>query len=156
MKGCRACPESEEEEGVMKKLTVKASWVVLATAAIAVGSASAARANEPIVTNARVPFAFIVGDVRLPAGDYDVEEMALGSPMVAIVSADGKKAALTLTIPWSPLGEAPAQPELRFEKLGREYFLARIVPSEGDGREILLTPSVMEQEIVKAAEHSSN
>ena len=140
----------------MKKATLKVSWIVLATAAIAVGSASAARADEPIVTNAKVPFAFIVGGVRLPAGDYVVQEMADGSPMVAIVSADGQKAALTLTIRWSSLGEAAAQPELLFEKFGSEYFLARVVPSDGDGREIILTPSMMEHEIVKAAEHSSH
>jgi len=140
----------------MKTLILKVSWVVLATAAIAVGSASAARADERIVTNAKVPFAFIVGDVRLPAGDYDVQEMADGSPVVAIVSADGKKAALTLTIPWSSMGETAAQPELLFEKFGSEYFLARVVPLDRDGREIVLTPSTMEREIVKAAEHSSN
>jgi hypothetical protein len=140
----------------MKKLTLKVSWVVLATAAIAVGSASAARANELIVTDANVPFAFIVGNVRLPPGDYVVQEMAQGSPMVAIVSADGKKAALTLTIPWSSPDEAAAQPALLFEKFGSEYYLARVVPSHGDGREILLTPSMMEHEIVKASEHSSN
>jgi hypothetical protein len=140
----------------MKKLDVRASLVVLTTVAIAVACASVARADELIVTNAKVPFAFIVGDMRLPAGDYAVEEMGVGSPVVAIVSADGEKAALTLTIPWSSLGEATAQPELLFEKFGSEYFLSRVLRSDGDGREIILTPSMMEREIVKAAQHASN
>ena len=58
----------------MKKLLLKMSGIALATAALAIGSASTARADERIV--ARVPFAFMVGDMQLPAGNYVVKETA--------------------------------------------------------------------------------
>ena len=60
----------------MKKLTLKTVGVALAAAAITVVGASAASADEVLMTNLKVPFDFIVGDVRLPAGDYVVREAA--------------------------------------------------------------------------------
>ena len=63
----------------MKKLTLKTAGVVLATATLAVVGASAASADEVVMTNVKVPFAFIVGDVRLPAGDYTVRQASIGT-----------------------------------------------------------------------------
>jgi len=137
----------------MKKLILKMSGIVFATTAIAIGCASAARADERIVT--KVPFAFIVGDVRLPAGDYVVKEMSAGSDVLGIASADGRQFALTLTIPAASEGEA-SEPKLVFEKFSNQYFLARVVPQDGEGREIILTPSIMEREIARTADHSGN
>jgi hypothetical protein len=137
----------------MKKLILKMSWIVFATTAIAIGCAPTARADERIVT--KVPFAFIVGDVRLPAGDYVVKEMSEGSDVLGITSTDGREFALTLTIPAASDGEA-TEPTLVFEKFANQYFLARVVPEDGEGRAIILTPSIMEREIAQTADHSSN
>jgi hypothetical protein len=49
----------------MKKLNARISGIVLAAAAIAVGSASAAQAQDRV--DAKVPFAFLVNGVQLPA-----------------------------------------------------------------------------------------
>src|SRR2546427_13308791 len=56
----------------MKKRIGGWSRIFLATALMTIGGVSAARADERIV--AKVPFSFIVGGVRLPAGDYTVTE----------------------------------------------------------------------------------
>ena len=69
--------------------------------------------------------------------------------ILEIVSADGRHLALTPTIPSGP-DQGSHQTELVFEKVGHEYFLSRVEPSGGNDREIVLTPSIMEREIVKA------
>jgi hypothetical protein len=137
----------------MKQLILKMSVIVCATAALAIGSASAAQADERMV--AKVPFAFIVGDLRLPAGDYVVKEMSEGSGVLGIASADGRQFVCALTIASS--SDTPAaHDELIFEKFSNEYFLARVVPRDGGEREIVLTPSIMEREIARTADRSSN
>src|SRR5437667_6405508 len=112
----------------MKKRILKMSGIAFATAVIAIGSVPAARAEERIV--AKVPFTFIVGDTRLPAGDYVVKEMSEGSGVFAIESADGRQTVFALTIASS--SDTPAaHTELIFEKFSNQYFLARVVPEDG-------------------------
>jgi hypothetical protein len=133
----------------MRMLTLKTAGVTLAAAAaIAIVGASAARADEVVITNLKVPFAFIVGDVRLPAGDYSVREASTGLDVVKIVSVDGRHSALVATVPSAP--DPADKNEVVFEKVGEEHFLSRIEPSDGNDRQIILTPSIMEREIVKA------
>jgi hypothetical protein len=132
----------------MKKLMLKTAGVVLATATLAVVGASAASADEVVMTNVKVPFAFIVGDARLPAGDYTVRQASAGLDVLEIVSVDGRHAALITTVPSTP--DPADKNEVVFEKVGQEHFLSRIEPSDGNDREIILTPHIMEREIVKA------
>jgi len=133
----------------MTMLTLKTAGVALATAAIAIGGATMARADETIVTSLKVPFAFIVGDVRLPAGEYAVRAVSESADMLEIVSADGRHVALTLTVPYVP-DQTWHDGELVFQKFGDEYFLSRVEPANGNDREIILTPAVVEREVVKA------
>lgn len=149
----RLCTDPDWSEVLMKRLMPNISWIVITTAAIAVGGASTARADERIV--AKVPFAFIVGDRQLPAGDYVVKEAIDGSGVLGIANADGRHLALTMTIP-SSTNTREGQPELVFEKFENHYFLARVAPQDGDEREIVLTPSIMEREIVRATDRSGN
>ncbi len=125
-------------------------WIAVA-AVFAVGShAAVARADDTLT--AKVPFPFIVGKVQLPAGDYIIREMLEDIDVVSIASADGKQVANTLTVPASSL-DAPAQPELVFEKFDNTYFLARVVPLDGTEHDIVLTPATMEREIVAIGLH---
>ena len=134
----------------MKRLMVKMSCAFVVAAA-ATGSASVARADDGKIL-AKVPFAFIVGDSRLPAGDYVIREASGDRTVMSIASADGRQIAASLTIPWS--GTDPVvRPELVFEKFGGQYFLARIV-SEDSARAIILTPARMERELVVTASKS--
>jgi hypothetical protein len=122
---------------------------VLAVAAILVVGASTARAEEIVLTNLKVPFAFMVGDVRLPAGDYSVREASMGEDVLEIVSADGHHLALASTIPGTP--DRADKTQLVFQKFGNEHFLSRLALGSGDEREVILTPHIMEREIAKAA-----
>jgi hypothetical protein len=138
----------------MRRQIVKLSAVAAATAAIGLGADSAARADETVATAVKVPFTFIVNDVRLPAGDYSVREVSAGGQVLEIVSADGRHVAFTMTI---PSGESqPNSPQLVFEKFGDAYFLSRIAPGDGNDREIVLTPALMERESIGNGEHAAN
>jgi len=128
----------------MRKL-MNISWVAVATTLLAAGSASAAPSTDEKVI-AKVPFAFIVGDSRLPAGNYVVREALPDDPgTLLIVGADGRQHAYSMTIASSE--QASVKPTLVFEKFANQFFLAGVVPLEGTAREIVLTPSIMEREL---------
>jgi hypothetical protein len=136
----------------MNRLTSKAIRVVMATASFAVAGASVARANAGEIVVAKVPFAFIVGEVRLPAGDYIVKEEANDPGIVSIASKDGRQAVYTLTVPQAS-GAREAQPLLVFEKFDNQYFFERLVSADGNDREIVLTPATMERELAEIEQH---
>ena len=93
----------------MRKLSGNVLRTFVATGLAAVATASVARADERIV--ARVPFDFVVGDSRLPAGPYVVTNVSNDPGVMSIASADGRHFVYTLTIPSSSI-QTPAQPEL--------------------------------------------
>ncbi|HEY7172994.1 MAG TPA: hypothetical protein VH417_19210 [Vicinamibacterales bacterium] len=136
----------------MRKQIVKMS--VMAVAAIALGGAAAAHADETLA-NVKVPFAFFVNDVRLPAGDYIVRQASEGGQVLEIVSKDGRHVVFTPTIPFTELTQSN-NAQLVFEKFGDAYFLSRVAPADGNDREIVLTPASMEHEIIKSGEHAAN
>lgn len=135
----------------MRKLGIKVTLIMIATAAIAVGIAPVARADEgQIVVN--VPFSFIVGDTRMPAGSYIVKEMPEAASVLSIASKDGRHYALTMTIPLRS-DEVAVQPELVFEKYADQYFLARVLTDDGGSRAIPLTAAKMAHEVVKVTQN---
>ena len=116
--------------------------------ALMVGTyASVARADEQVT--AHVPFAFIVGESRLPAGDYIVKELDDDPGVITVASTHGHQSIFMLTMTSSP-NEKGAKPRLVFEKFDDQYFLARVVRDDGDERAIVLTPSIMEHEVATA------
>ena|ERR1700716_785305 len=127
----------------MRTRSVKMSLVFLTAVLASAGSASVARADEEQVV-AHVPFAFIAGGSRLPAGDYIVTERPGDPGVISIASADGRLSVFVLTIP-SSSSETPAKAELVFEKVSGHYVLARVMPEGGNPREIVLTPARMER-----------
>ena len=131
----------------MTTLAFKVSGIMIAAGLFAATNAAASPAEDDLV-NAKVPFAFIVGDVRLPAGTYTVKELIDGGGVIELTSADGHRVALTTTIAASE-SEA-AQPQLVFKKFENEYFLSRVAPVMGTEREVVLTPATMEHEITVA------
>jgi hypothetical protein len=107
----------------MKKLNARISGIVLAVAAIAVGSASAAQAQDRI--DAKVPFAFLVNGAQLPAGTYEVKDLSEGSGVLTIESTDGQKAVSIMTIPSSSSNEE-GDPKLLFDKINNQHVLVGI------------------------------
>ena len=132
----------------MRKQMWKVSGLALATALIAVVSASPARADERVI--AKVPFDFVAGESHLPAGEYIVKVVSDDLSVWEVTSDDGRHSAMITTIA-AYSSATPATPELVFDKFDDQYFLARIVTVDADQREIPLTPARMEHEIVKLA-----
>jgi hypothetical protein len=131
----------------MSRQRVNVLWVLFAVVLVVVFSGSVVRADERVV--AHVPFAFIAGDVRLPAGDYVVKDQENDPGVISITSTDGRQSTFMLAMVSSSF-EMSAQPGLVFEKFEDQYFLARIIGADGDQREIALTPAIMEREVVAA------
>jgi hypothetical protein len=139
----------------MKRRIIRMFPVVLAAAAITLAGASVARADQTLETKAKVPFEFMVNGVRLPAGEYSVKAISDDGQVLEIVSADGRHRAITETITWTEDAQ-PNGPQLVFEQFGGIHFLSRVLPAGGNDREIVLTPALMEHEIMKNRDHAAN
>src|SRR5260370_29791254 len=136
----------------MKKQNARTSGIVLAVSAIAVGSASAAQAQDRI--DAKVTFAFLVNGAQLPAGSYEVKDMSEGSGVLTIESTDGQKAVSMMTIPSSSPDDG--DPKLVFNKIDNQYVLVGIDYGDGEGRQILPNTSNADQTAQTAAHGGSN
>ena len=130
----------------MKKWNVL--WVFLATSLVALGGASVARADDgKAVVN--VPFAFMVGGSRLPAGPYVITRTSDDGSMVTIASADGRQSVYATTIPWSS-DDKTTSPELVFERLGDRYVLAEFTLESSDGHRTVLALAGAKHELAAA------
>lgn len=123
----------------------KVSGVILAAALIAAGTASSARADDRVV--AKVPFAFVVGGTRLPAGKYIVKVVSDDLDVWQITSEDSRQTVAFTTVSASS-PRTPTNPELIFDKFDNQYFLSRVVSGNDEEREIPLTRAKMEQEVI--------
>ena len=126
----------------MSKELAKKGWMVLGAVVMVLGTASAARADDKVV--ATVPFDFIVGNVRMPAGNYTVTRIS-DSALISVQSSDHKHFAFALANNVTT-NQPAATPVLVFDKFEGNTFLARVMGSDADGREIPLTPKVMQRE----------
>jgi hypothetical protein len=136
-----------KDEEVMKRLTVN-TIRILVVGLLSIAGAATARADDDEIV-AKVPFSFIVGHTHLPAGKYIVKPASDDLRVVLIESSDGREAAYSLTV---PLGSAVrvAAPELVFEKRDNQYFLTRLIPADGNEREIPPTHAHSEREVAVA------
>ncbi len=101
---------------------------------VALAGAMPASAQET-VSRVNVPFTFIVGDNVLPAGNYTVSRPA--PDLLTFQSADNKVIA---TVVVQPTGEVSQQihATLAFNKIGGQYFLAKVGIPGAEGRALLL------------------
>ncbi len=80
---------------------------------------------QGVTVQANIPFAFVVGDQSLPAGEYNIKPASGDSAALTIRSTDGKRVILTITQacaardPWD-------KTELVFHHVGQQYFLSQI------------------------------
>ena len=96
-----------------------------------------------------MPFDFIVGQTQLPAGDYVFTEQT-DPAIVAIASADRRHFAFVLT--FSDGSDAPVtQPELVFDRVGGQYFLARIAADDDNVRGIPVTAAMKARAVDRVA-----
>jgi hypothetical protein len=118
----------------MKNLSVRTSLVVFAAAVIVVGGASAAHAQDRV--DAKVPFAFVVNGVQLPAGTYEVRDMSEGSDVLTIESTDRQHIVSMMTIPASS-PNLEGESKLLFNKINNQYVLVEIDYLDGEGRQVM-------------------
>jgi len=127
----------------LKTMAVMLGLVVVAGASVA---------QAQIIGNLKsdIPFSFYVRNKLMPAGDYTIAELNPGSGLMEIRSADGKSAAVFLTI-GKQEKDTRTPSELIFHKYGDNVFLSEIVEQgEIDGAQVV--KSKMEKRIEKAAQ----
>jgi hypothetical protein len=84
---------------------------------------------------AKIPFAFTVGDKTLPAGEYRIRPvLSDGAKAQLIQRTDGSGSAIVMTLSTEDTKESEAK--LVFNRYGHEYFLSRILAGEGVARKV--------------------
>ena len=109
----------------MRKQLLKGFTILTGIMAFAM-FAAVASANGQARTS--VPFEFTVGDKALPAGNYTVASITLGSDAILVRSIEGKDSAARLTM--QAEGESD-HAKLVFHRYGQRYFLAEVWNGEG-------------------------
>ncbi len=114
--------------------------VLAIAAALIVSTIGAGRCLGQQCTTANIPFAFVVGNKTLPAGEYQIQQ-PLGTTESAqlIRRSDGSVTTIVLTMAAEP-NDKNTQPRLIFKQYGHEYFLSQIWRSEGMGRKLFESP----------------
>ena len=129
----------------MKKTLCRISGV-LALAFLA--TTQVARAQEGVLVN--IPFSFTAGKMTLPAGEYRIQEKAIGSPVLLIQRADLSVAEFVMSDVADTNGKPAEQSKVVLHRYGQRYFLAQVWTA-GNSRGIELPESVKEKEQALAA-----
>jgi len=97
--------------------------IALLLGVLTAGAHAQTSSAQKVVAN--IPFAFHVGQTRLPAGKYTMTVMNPSSDrkILRIRNADGRASAMILTT--SALGNATDDAKLVFHRYGDQYFFAR-------------------------------
>ena len=110
-------------------------------------AAQVVRADDPMLVN--IPFAFVAGDVTLPAGQYRVQKLDGNSAVILINCTDASTAAMVLSNA-SETKEIQTQSKLVFKRYDNRYFLSQVWKAGSNrGRQLLKSRS--EREIAQSA-----
>ncbi len=90
---------------------------------------------------AHIPFAFHVGDLTLPAGDYEITQPSdLTANLLEIRSTDARHTAFFFGEE-SETRSAAARPQLLFDRYGTDRFLRAVWIEDGEGDVVPATPA---------------
>jgi len=110
-------------------------------------AAQVAQADEPMLVN--IPFAFVAGNVTLPAGEYRVQKLDGNSTVVLIRCSDATASAMVVTHA-AQAKELQTESKLIFNQYGNRYFLSQVWTAGSiRGRQLLKSPQ--EKEISQVA-----
>jgi hypothetical protein len=121
----------KEKENTMRKQTLAVA-VALAISILAVGDCFA----RPGTLQANIPFAFEVGDKRLPAGQYQIETVTTGSGTLQVIRQSNGGANIFLSTIAVEVHDSNSNAKLVFHRYGSEYFLSQIWNAEGKVRRL--------------------
>lgn len=109
---------------VARTLTQIAFLIVIAAVA-AVGSAQGQSPGSKLRAN--IPFDFVVGDKKLPAGEYLIgrAQQGSGDNLLLISSVAGHQSAFRFTTPLTAL-DPKNKGALVFHRYGDQYFLSQV------------------------------
>jgi hypothetical protein len=148
--GAIQTPWKRREGGYMRKnllLSALGAGLVAMVGAVP-ASAMATRVN------AHIPFAFVVENTNLPAGDYTIEPLGIDTPSVLLIrSADDKVSVEFLTNAVTP-EKPPSSAELVFDRYGKKEFLKQVLVPGDQSAAIAISASERraEKTAMKAAE----
>ncbi len=81
----------------------------------------------PYHLRVNVPFSFIVGTTRLPAGEYDISTPNVNSNYTLMIrEVNGHTSILVQTMPVSSKNRIASKTELVFDRVGQDEFLRQI------------------------------
>lgn len=107
----------------------------LLLAAVVAAAPASAQGGRTIVVN--IPFEFVVGNERMPAGDYTVRRIVRDSEKTLLIRSTDGSAAATIHTNAVETKTPAAQAKLTFVQYGEQYFLAQVwTPGSTSGREV--------------------
>ena len=131
----------------MKQVFFRIS-LMLALAFLA--AAQMVRAQEAMLVN--IPFAFTAGKAALPAGEYRVEKLSLGSIVLAIRSTDLSASAYVTSFATETAAPQPKS-KLVFHRYRNRYFLFQVwTGGSRRGRQLRKSPQEKEQALAAQGE----
>lgn len=117
----------------MKKQIMRAFAILGLLLTLAASETNASQSRGRLVV--QIPFDFVAGQERLPAGLYIITRISRDSGKALLIrSADGRASVTVLTNP----AEADGQdPRVSFKRYGDQYFLALIsTPGSAEARAV--------------------
>lgn len=103
------------------------------------GVAANAQIDSGITIDGKVPFAFMAGNTKLPAGTYEIRNLDQMPGVLELYSVDGRHSVMVETENVNAqVNRDVAKTELIFDKVGDAYFLRQIwVAGTGTGSEVV-------------------
>lgn len=121
----------------MKKQALKAIAMLMLIVTIAfVTAVISANAQTGLKLKANVPFEFIVGDHKLPAGEYIVNAISTQDAATGIMMRNADDSAHAVRLVNPKQGRASAA-RLVFHRYGNRYYLAEVWETTSLGRQLL-------------------
>jgi hypothetical protein len=123
----------------------KHTYQVLIALTLFAGLMVPATHAQSIMLKADIPFDFVVGDKRLPSGEYYVK--SLNQTETQIQSKDARSTAIVMTTGMQAAKISDAG-KLVFNRYGEQYFLSKIWAASSDsGRQVV--KSRVEREVAQ-------
>jgi hypothetical protein len=115
-------------------------------------TAQVVQADEPMLVN--IPFAFVAGNVTLPAGEYRVQKLDRNSG-VLLINSEKPSAAVMVVTHAAQAKELQTESKLMFNRYDNQYFLSQVWTA-GSIRGRQLPKSPREKEVARSARLETN